>query len=380
MAATVLIVDDNTANRALLTSLLGRDGYTSLEAANGAEGLGLARAHRPDLVIADLLMPKMDGYDFIRQLRSDEATSGIPVIIYTANYAAQEIREFAEGYGVAKVLTKPTDTQVILEAVRTAIATSPREPAELPNSDAFDREHLALLNSKLLQKVRELELADHERRQQLESFIRTHEDERERLAAQLLDGPIQGLTTVAMRLDLLADTQPDAELRDKHTALLRSVHRAIARLRRMLLELGSPPVERDGIGAAIGSFLQQIADDADLDVEFNEETSVSLRSEMAILLYRVAQEALLNVTRHARALRVLVSLQDADGGVLLRVADDGTGFDPDLIGQTSGGLGLRSMRERAELANGWWRVDAKPGAGTVVECWLPADAPAGRGG
>ena len=82
--ATILIVDDLSANRKFLVTLLRDQGHRLLEAADGREGLAAVQAEHPDLVITDVLMPVMDGYEFVRQLRLDPATSRIPVLFYTA--------------------------------------------------------------------------------------------------------------------------------------------------------------------------------------------------------------------------------------------------------------------------------------------------------
>ena len=93
--ATILIVDDLSANRKFLIAILGHEGHRLIEAADGHAGLAAVRAERPDLVITDVLMPVMDGYEFVRQLRLDPATSPIPVVFYTAHYGEREARELA---------------------------------------------------------------------------------------------------------------------------------------------------------------------------------------------------------------------------------------------------------------------------------------------
>ena len=91
------------------------------------------------------------------------------------------------------------------------------------------------------------------------------------------------------------------------------------------------------------------------------------------MLYRIVQEALANVRKHARASSVSVLLEERQGGFNVRVEDDGEGFATGEMGPLPGHLGLPGMRERAELAGGWSRVNSSPGAGTVVEAWVPAE-------
>jgi signal transduction histidine kinase len=96
-------------------------------------------------------------------------------------------------------------------------------------------------------------------------------------------------------------------------------------------------------------------------------------AEARVIAYRICQEALTNVRVHAGARRVEVRLEEAQGGLLVTVADDGDGFEADQVRATPrrGHLGLTSMSERATMADGWCRVDSHPGGGTTVRFWLP---------
>ena len=149
--ATVLVVDDRPVNRELVCTLLGYYGHNTLEADDGAVALKVIRSERPDV-----LMPTMDGYELVREIRSDPTTSSIPVIFYTANYLEEEARPIAEALGVPWVVTKSGDLSALLHAVHAAL-TEPL-PASTPLSgNDFSREHLRLLNEKLMEKIRELE-------------------------------------------------------------------------------------------------------------------------------------------------------------------------------------------------------------------------------
>jgi len=97
-------------------------------------------------------------------------------------------------------------------------------------------------------------------------------------------------------------------------------------------------------------------------------------AETGIVLYRITQEALTNIRKHARASRVGVSLDQREGGYLIRIEDDGIGFDAGGRAESPDGhLGLTSMRERAEIAGGWFTIDSAPEEGTVVQFWIPGD-------
>ncbi|HEX3631734.1 MAG TPA: EAL domain-containing protein [Casimicrobiaceae bacterium] len=152
--ATILIVDDRAANREFLVALLGYHRHRLIEAGDGAVALALARVERPDLVISDILMPTMDGYEFVRRLRTDPALAATPVIFYTAHYHGPEARKLARDCGVAYTLSKPARQEDLLEIVAQALHTG--EPEKVAPPPDFDREHLQILTDKLSEQVERL--------------------------------------------------------------------------------------------------------------------------------------------------------------------------------------------------------------------------------
>jgi signal transduction histidine kinase/CheY-like chemotaxis protein len=156
--AKILIVDDHPTNRHFLVTLLAYGGHELLEAADGAEALALLRAERPQLVITDILMPTMDGYELARQVRADPEIAHTPIIFYTATYLEKQARELAHACGVNHLIVKPTEPEEILDVVAAALAQE--APASAAVVEEFDREHLRLLTSKLAQKVDELEVVN----------------------------------------------------------------------------------------------------------------------------------------------------------------------------------------------------------------------------
>jgi diguanylate cyclase (GGDEF)-like protein/PAS domain S-box-containing protein len=119
--AKVLIVDDHELNREFLLTLLGFSGYEVLQAADGREGLVMLEAGAPDLIISDILMPNMDGNEFVRQVRLHPKYHAIPIIFYTATYREREALAMASASGVGWVLPKPSEPDVILRTVSQAL-------------------------------------------------------------------------------------------------------------------------------------------------------------------------------------------------------------------------------------------------------------------
>jgi signal transduction histidine kinase/DNA-binding NarL/FixJ family response regulator len=119
--AKILVVDDRPSNRQLLLTLLGYAGHDLIEAADGLEAWQQMHEQHPDLVITDILMPIMSGYEFVQRLRADASLQRMPVIFYTASYSEPQAAKLAEACGVRIVLPKPCDPERVLTAVNEAL-------------------------------------------------------------------------------------------------------------------------------------------------------------------------------------------------------------------------------------------------------------------
>lgn len=371
MMATVLVVDDSANNRALMSRILSSHDHQVIEATNGAEALGLARVRRPDLVITDVLMPKVDGYELERELRADTVTASIPVVFHTSAYSSDEVGEMVKESPRLRILPKPTDVGRILEMVASVVAEGPSTDAA-PVADEH-QEHLAALNAKLLQSVRELELAGLERQRLLAYLIQAQEDERAVIAGDIHDDSVQAMTAVAMRLELLGRGLTDPIMIERHQKLQDTVRQAIGRLRRLLFQLHPPALERDGLAVTIRAYLEQAFESGTCEHVVTDDMEQEPAVPVRVLLYRVAQEALVNIAKHADARTIRVEFSSRDGGVCVAVHDDGRGFVPaDEDVNRPGHMGLSSMRQRVQLAGGRWKLESEPGRGTSVTVWVPS--------
>ncbi len=155
--AAILIVDERPTNREYLASLLSDGGHRLFEAADGEEALALAGRDRPDLIIANILMPKMNGNEFVRQLRADSTLAHTQVIFSTSNNHMQEASALAKKCSVAGILIEPCEAEFVLRAVETALSGIPTPMASAPTvASTFDRENLRLFNDKLSEQAEEL--------------------------------------------------------------------------------------------------------------------------------------------------------------------------------------------------------------------------------
>ncbi len=369
--ASILVLDDRSDDRELLATLLGHAGYSVRGASTGEEALGLVRTDRPDLVITDILMPGMNGYEFVRRLRSDPETDAIPVAFCTAHYEEGEVRQLAAACGVSHFIPKPCDPDTVVSTVAEALGSPPTRTRPLASEEFADQE-LRLLNDKLVQKVGELESANGERRKLLGQLLTAHEEERERIAGDLHDDSIQAMVALRMRLETLAARTDQPELAGELNELKDDAGVAVGRLRRLLFELQPMELDRSGVGVALEVYLEQARDEDGLAFKLEDRTTRRPTEAIRTLLYRVAREALANVRKHAKASHVEVDMDDDKNGFSLKVSDDGEGFDPEQgLRVRAGHLGLPAMRERVEIAGGRLKVESWPGTGSAIEVWLP---------
>lgn len=221
-----------------------------------------------------------------------------------------------------------------------------------------------------------LKLAEKEQARQvlLESLVEAQEEEQGRLARELHDGAGQMLTTLLVRIKTLEKECQPTELKDGLQSLLGMVSETIEQVRDLSYRLRPAALEEFGLPVALSILVEEMTEDSNITARYltdlNQET---LPTGIEVTLYRIAQEALTNVVRHAQAQTVQVSLSQDDTAVIMCIKDDGQGFEPHLKTATSDKrhLGLISMRERAAIAGGSFTLETEPGAGTTLLVRLP---------
>jgi signal transduction histidine kinase len=219
--------------------------------------------------------------------------------------------------------------------------------------------------------VRVIEQAEAERGRLLDRTIQVAEEERVQVAAELHDGPIQRLTAVTYDLErakqrlLGADPAVGAARLDQAQSALSF---EVQRLRQLMVALRPPALDEVGLEAALRDQVSAFGRRLGVDCTLRVALDGRLGGELETVVYRVTQEALLNVARHAHAGRIWLELEGVGDRVDLRISDDGVGFEPvpSSVLVRDGHFGLVGMRERVELAGGSWQVDARPGSGVTI--------------
>ena len=155
---TILIVDDREENREVLNAILSDPTRRLLAAEGGQQALSLVRSERPDLVIADVQMPGMDGYQFVRAMRSEPRIASTRVIFLSAKYGDTEARRLAKACGVSRFFSKPVEPQLLLDEVAAVLLETPQALDSLPTpGPELAERHVRLVTDKLHEHVSSLE-------------------------------------------------------------------------------------------------------------------------------------------------------------------------------------------------------------------------------
>jgi len=370
--AQILIVDDVEPNVRLLERVLHDAGYRNAKGfTDPNELLRCVDESTPDLIFLDLHMP-VGGLGLIRELRSRFPRSvELPIVVLTGD-VTPEAKHRSLLAGASDFLTKPIDLTEVL--CRAANLLEAHELHLRLLSRQGDLESVVADQTKKLEdRLSDLGRLDQERRRLLSHLVHAEEEERRTIASDIHDDPIQKMVAAAMRLDMVLEDHPELGDDEQFRKAQETVNRSIESLRSLMFELRPHVLDHDGLAAALAVFVQEeekLPGSATYQVRslLDSEPPDSIR----VILYRITQEALVNVRKHARASHVEITLEEGDDGYTVRVKDDGVGFEPAASSDPSlDHIGLTSMRERASLAGGWFRIESTTGAGTVAEAGIP---------
>jgi two-component system sensor histidine kinase UhpB len=250
------------------------------------------------------------------------------------------------------------------ELIREIEAIDPSEPATLkaPEEPVEEVERLAHAFAKLLERI------EAERRRAGRLQLRAQEEERKRVARDLHDEVNQALTAILLRLEALTHVAPP-RLRDELAETKGLANQAMGELLQLARQLRPTALDDHGFVTAIEEQLRRFKAQHGIDAKLSTRGDLEdLGSDQQLVLYRVTQEALNNVVRHAGASSVSVDITRVDGSVALEVTDDGAGF---VAGDELRGLGLDGMAERARLVDGDFEIETEPGRGTKLRLRVP---------
>jgi signal transduction histidine kinase len=243
---------------------------------------------------------------------------------------------------------------------------------EGPGFQAEDERLLAAAATSAAAAIATVQSVTEER---LRQSLMAAERERARWARELHDTVLQGMGSRRLLLSSVLKGGDPEELKSAVEEGLRDVGRDIDDLRGLITELRPATLDQLGLLAALEDLAERVSHSAGIEVATDLQIdSDRLAAELGTVVYRLAQEALTNIAKHAAARRAELQIRSGDDRLEVLVADDGQGFDPE---RGSSGFGLAGMRERVELVGGELQIESKPGRGTRVMASLPLIAAAG---
>ncbi|MBE9014034.1 response regulator [Pseudanabaenaceae cyanobacterium LEGE 13415] len=354
----ILLVDDTLDNLRLLSAMLSEQGYEVRGVTNGSTALMGVQAQPPDLVLLDITMPGMDGYEVCQRLRENPSTQEIPVIFISAlNDAIDKIRAF--NVGGADFITKPFQVEEVLVRVEHQLK-------------------LCRLNQQLQAQNRRLQTAEEDLRRSLEQERALNQrieemvaiEERNRIARDIHDS--LGHLLVALNVQIETGlTLWAVDLDRAHNFLSEAKQlgsQALQAVRQSVSDIRSDPLQGQLLESAIVKLTDEFQLTTGILPDCSIELSHPLSSAVNHVAYRIVQEGLTNICKYAEATLIQIRLQTSSNGLSLLLKDNGKGFHPD---EPSIGYGLRGMRERTAAVGGQLSIESSPGKGCCICAELP---------
>jgi signal transduction histidine kinase len=385
----VLLVNDDSASVLALTSLLTyaseENGYEVVIARSGEEALRQVLNNDFAVILLDVSMPGMDGFETAEVIHSHPRSASVPIIFVTAHYADEMNKLKGYQKGAVDYLFTP----IIPKILQTKVAVFV-ELAKKNLQLQYQTGQLAKLNDDLqeqrkldLEHINERLLAEDALRQsqeelrQLASYQeRIKEDERKRIAREIHDELGQNL--LALRIDI---SMLHARTGNTHPKLNKKVHAVLDQIdstmksMRLIINNLRPVVLDLGLNAAIEWQVKDFQRRSGIACELvmMQDKELVLDDNRATALFRILQESLNNVLRHAQASRAGVELYEADGRLSMRVADNGVGIFPGCR-RKANSFGLVGIKERISTLGGELVIETGHNKGTALTVSIPMDA------
>jgi signal transduction histidine kinase len=340
----ILIVDDTLDNLRLLSTMLEERGYEVRSVTNGSTALIGIQAQPPDLVLLDINMPGMNGYEVCQRLKANPNTQEIPTIFISAlNEVFDKVKAFEVG-GV-DYITKPFQVEEVLARIENQL-TVRRLQAKL--FKALEQER------SLNQRIEEMAVLE----------------ERNRIARDIHDSLGHALVALNIQIETALTLWQDAPER-AYTILTEAKQlgsEALQAVRESVSDMRSDPLQGQLLDVAIATLIQEFHHTAGVLPECHIDLSRPLSNQVNTVVYRIVQEGLTNIYKHAKAKAVQLQIQTTADSLLLVLQDNGNGFQ---IDQNRTGFGLQGMRERTTALGGQLEITSNPGTGCRITARFP---------
>ncbi len=367
----ILLADDNADMREYVRKLLSPTCDVQT-VADGEAALEAIRQHPPDLVLSDVMMPKLDGFGLLKELRSDERTATIPVIMLSAR-AGEESRVDGLSFGADDYLTKPFSARELLARVQSYLKIT-----QIRRRSAEQFRRLSeTLDAEVTERTRELEKQSEQVRELSWRLLRSQDEERRHIARELHDSAGQTLTVLGINLSQLI--QKAGRNAPAVVAEAEQIQEAVQQLHREIRTtsylLHPPLLDEIGLYSAISWYAQGLLERSGLAIDIDApEDFGRLPRDIELVIFRLVQECLTNIIRHSESKTASIRMAQDPNHITLEIRDDGNGMSPErlaAIQQGRAGLGIRGVRERLRQFEGQINIESDS-SGTRISVTIPA--------
>lgn len=354
----ILLVDDIPANLMYLKIILAGIDANLIQADSGFEALRKIDGIPLALAILDVQMAGMNGYELAIEINNKRQSDIVPIIFLTAAYP--DIEHILSGYeaGAVDYMIKPLNKKILISKVNTFL-------------QFFSQKQIVI---KSYQELKQSELIIQKGKEKMQllnrHLINAREDERSAISMMIHDELGQALTALKIDLSWMREHRKSEDAVLKLEMMLSNTNDIIRKVQRISSELHPKLLTELGLADAIEWYCGQQHNRTGLIFELSLEEKVSKDFIQDLALYRILQEAVTNVIRHAHATKVVISIRYEMKGISMTITDDGIGIDPDIL-DSSNSMGLFGMRERAEQCDGTLELSINEPSGTMVSVFLP---------
>ena len=354
----ILIVDDIPYNLTYLKIILkGVDAHL-IEAESGSEALQKTEGVPLSLAILDVQMAGMNGYELAVEINKNRQTNSVPIIFLTAAFPDND--QIITGYesGAVDYIIKPLNRKVLTSKVNVFLELFRQKQIIMESFEKLKQSELEIQKGK-----EQLELLNHH-------MINAREDERAAISLLIHDELGQALTALKFDLSWIRKNEGNDLTPTKLDNMIGTTNEIIRKVQRISSELHPKLLTDLGLADAIDCYCDELMQRTGLviDLTLDEEDHADFQTDLA--LFRILQEALTNVIRHAKAEKVAITIQHDEAGTCMTIADDGVGILPSVL-ESSKSMGLFGMRERARQCKGTLEVGLNDPSGTIIKVIVP---------
>ena len=361
----ILMVDDQPAKLLSYEVILGELGENLIKAKSGKEALECLLKYDVAVVLMDVSMPEIDGFEVAEIIRQHPRFQKTAIIFISAVH----LTDMDQLKGYARGAVDYISVPIVPELLRAKVSVF----AELHRR----ARQLETLNEELERRAGALKIAEEELQELSAKLMRSQDEERRRIARELHDGLGQYLVAVKMRADSLhMQSQNGTHLRESLADMVKQIEKAIGETRTMSYLLHPPLLDEIGLESALNWFAEGFSARSGIAVSVTVAPElVRLEIDVETALFRVVQECLTNIHRHSGSTVAGIVLSQDQNGIRLEVRDEGKGMpagsDLPEAERAAPGIGLQSMRERIRPLRGNMRIMSEPGKGTCVVVTIP---------